>query len=41
MIRDTEFVDKFSEDYKNADISKQDNTMLDYALNLLKSLGTW
>ena len=34
ITRDTEFVDKFIEDYKNADIFEQDNTMLDYVVKL-------
>ncbi|MBC8408092.1 MAG: peroxidase [Rhodobacteraceae bacterium] len=36
MTRDTEFVDKFIKDYKKADISEQDNTMLDYVVKLTK-----
>ena len=34
ITRDTEFVDKFIKDYKKADISEQDNTMLDYVVKL-------
>ena len=36
IIRDSEFVDKFIEYYKNSDISEQDNTMLDYVVKLTK-----
>ena len=36
ITRDIEFVDKFIKDYKNADISEKDNTMLDYVVKLPK-----
>ena len=36
ILCDTEFVDKFIKDYKKADISKQDNTMLDNVVKLTK-----
>jgi uncharacterized peroxidase-related enzyme len=36
ITRDSEFVEKFIKDYKNADLSAQDNSMLDYAVKLTK-----
>ena len=36
ITRNTEFVVKFIEDYKNADISEQDNTIFDYVVKLSK-----
>ena len=36
ITRDTEFAVKFIEDYKNADISEQDNTIFDYVVKLSK-----